>query len=139
MRLILATSALALLVLSPAVGQSRNDRPGAFGNPAGTEPGTAGPGISAHKANQPDRVFLTMINMGGAAEVEFARLAEQKSQDEQIRNFAQRMIHDHSEADNEIGKLARTDDVHLGDHQLDPDHQQAYDGLTRLAGPGFDI
>jgi putative membrane protein len=92
----------------------------------------------ARQTNQADRTFLLAAAIGSLAEVEFGRIAEQKSHSDPVRMFARRMMRDHSDASNALLQLSRDDQVQLI-NQLDPDHQQVYDSLDRVDGPEFDI
>jgi putative membrane protein len=68
------------------------------------------------------------------AEVQFGNLALDKSEDEQVREFAKRMVQDHSAANQQLlaaaGKTPPMD--------LDPEHQAMYLHLSGLSGEEFD-
>jgi len=144
MRLLFASSALMLLALTPAIAQS-TEKPHtqtlSIGNPGFAAPGTREqtPGMPApQQPNVPDQVFVIRATLGGAAEIELARLAEQKTRNDSVREFARRMIRDHSQADNALSKLAEGDEIPVPE-QLDAKQRQVRDGLSRLSGPEFDI
>jgi len=110
------------------------------GNPAGTPAGTpeAAPGVPApRQLNQADRKFLQAATAGGMAEVEFAQLAHRMSKDTGIKEFAQRMIREHQDANKRITTLARN--AGLPPMQgLDSEHKAVYDRLSKLQGAAFD-
>jgi putative membrane protein len=140
MRFLLMSSTLASLALGPAAAQVRDSNNLSIGNPGGAVPGVQqqAPGVPApHQPNQADRVFIITASMGGAAEIELAKLAEQKTQNDSVRTFAQRMVQDHSDANAQLAKLAESD--HIVIDQPDPEHKQVHDGLEGLTGPEFDI
>jgi putative membrane protein len=71
---------------------------------AQTPGGTGGGAISAT-----DRTFVTKAAQGGLAEVQMAQLAQQKTQDPTIKQFAQTMIDDHTPANEKLAQLAASD------------------------------
>src|ERR1700733_1361510 len=134
MRSFLLTSVLAFCALNSAAAQAPNNNLG-IGNPGSSVPGVQEqkPGVAApHQPNQADRVFLINGALGNAAEVDLAKLAVQKSQDNSVKTFARRMVQDHSDAKRQLSNLAEVDHVQLG--LPDPDHQQVHDGLAKLSG-----
>src|SRR4051794_3575887 len=85
---------VVLAALSPAVALAQ------IGNPAGMAPDTRfdRPGVPApHQTNYQDRLFAQLASSGGQAEVEFGKLAESKADSAKVKEFASRMIHDHTE------------------------------------------
>src|SRR3954469_2239176 len=102
MRRLVSLPVLILLSTGPVCAQS--------GNPAGMPPGTSqtAPGTPApHQTNQQDQLFVDQASIGGMAEVEFGRLAERKSQDNAVKEFARRMIQDHTKANGRLADLAK--------------------------------
>jgi len=144
MRLLFVSSALMLLAFSPAIAQSK-EKPHRATPPIGNH-GFAAPGAKAqapgvpapHQANLPDQVFVIRATRGGAAEIELARLAEQKTRSDPVRQFARQMIRDHSQTNDALGKLAEEDGVPAPD-QFDAEHRHVRDALGSLTGPEFDI
>ena len=80
----------------------------------------------SHDANT--QAFVTKAAEGGMFEIQSSQLALKKSQDKDVRDFAQRMIDDHGKADDRLKSLAKNERV---PSSLDPEHQQM---LSRLAG-----
>ena len=144
MRLLFVSPALMLLALTPAIAQSMQkprSAPPPISNRGSAAPGTKeqAPGMPApHQANLPDQVFVTRATRGGAAAIELARLAEQKTRSEPVRQFARQVIKDHSQTNDTLGKLAEEDGVPAPD-QLEAEHRHVRDALGNLAGPEFDI
>ncbi len=50
--------------------------------------------------------FATQAAVIGKAEIELGQLAAQKSQDQDVRDYAQRMVKDHQAADAKLQKIA---------------------------------
>jgi putative membrane protein len=144
MRRLSTSSALTLLALTPAIAQS-TEKPHtptlSIGNPAFAAPGTKeqAPGVPApHQTNVPDQVFVIRAALGGAAEIELARLAEEKTRSDAVRQFARHMLRDHSQADDALSRLAEGNGIPVPE-ELGAKHQHVRDGLSRLSGPEFDI
>ena len=75
--------------------------------------------------------------MDGMAEVELGRLAVQKAKSPEVKQFAQRMVADHSKANVELKQLASNKNVTL---PAEPNAQQKADKdrLSKLSGAEFD-
>jgi putative membrane protein len=71
------------------------------------------------------------------AEVELGKVAQQKASDSQVKSFAERMVTDHSKANDELKSIAGGKGVTLPT-SLDKDHQKDSDKMQRLQGPEFD-
>lgn len=94
----------------------------------------AGTGGSISKADQKHIVNLAMANM---AEIEAARMAQTKSQSEQVKTFAQQMIDDHTKAQGEVQQLAQSKGVTLPT-ELDKQHKDQAAKMSSLSGEQFD-
>lgn len=92
---------------------------------------------SAAAADRATVNFMQKAGAAGLAEVQISRLALGRSNDQEIRRFAQRMVDDHSRANDELQRLARREGVSLPSRP-DSAHRQAYDRLQRLRGNNFD-
>src|SRR4029079_1187215 len=67
-----------------------------------------------------------------------SQLAEQKSQDQQIKQFAQRMIQEHTKASNELKSAAQeAKNVQLP-NALDQEHKEKLQQLQQANGRQFD-
>ncbi len=75
--------------------------------------------------------------MSGMAEVELSRLALDKSQNAEVRQFAERMVTDHTRANEELQALAQKKGVSLPT-TLDAEHQTAKQRLQGLSQAEFD-
>ncbi len=58
------------------------------------------------KASKDDREFIMDVANDGLAEVELGRIAQQKGQSEDVKKFGQRMVDDHSKANQELEGIA---------------------------------
>jgi putative membrane protein len=144
MRHFSVSSALMLLALSPATAQSAEESHPptlGLGNPGFAAPGTKeqAPGVPApHQPNTADQVFVIRATLGGAGEIELARLAEQRTRNDGVREFARHMFRDHSRADDSLSRLAERNGISVPE-EIGAKHQHVRDGLSRLTGPEFDI
>jgi putative membrane protein len=77
---------------------------------------------------------MAMANM---TEIDSSRLALDSSQDSNVKMFAQRMIDDHTQAQQDLSSLAASKAVTLPSH-LDATHQKMIDELKEKSGTDFD-
>jgi putative membrane protein len=84
-----------------------------------------------------DRTFAEKAAVGGMAEVASAQLAQQKAISPQVKQFAAKMLADHSQANTELQQIARQENITLPS-QPDRKHVMAERDLNKLTGPSFD-
>ena len=98
---------------------------------AQTTPATTAP------AKRSDNGFVNTVAVDGIAEVELGHLAMQKAKNPEVKQFAQRMVTDHSKANVELKQLASNKNVTL---PAEPNAQQKADKdrLSKLSGAEFD-
>lgn len=92
---------------------------------------------SATQLTRSDRKMIMDMAMANMAEIEAARTAQTKSQNDQVKNFAQQMIDDHTRALNEVQQVAQAKGVTLPT-QLDRAHRAKADKLAAMSGDAFD-
>jgi putative membrane protein len=71
------------------------------------------------------------------AEIELARLAMQRTQNNDVRDYADMLANDHSNALEELTNLMKDRNIPQTT-ELDPEARQEMDRLTALSGPDFD-
>ena len=81
--------------------------------------------------------FATQAAVIGMAEVELGQLAVKNSQDQGVRDYAQRMVSDHQAADAKLQKIAAQKNLLLPE-SLDAEHQALKEKLADLKGAAFD-
>jgi putative membrane protein len=81
--------------------------------------------------------FAAQAAVIGKAEIELGQMALQKSQNENVRKYAQRMVKDHSAADAKLQKIAAQEQLMLP-KSLDAEHQAVKQKLSGLQGEEFD-
>ncbi|HLK51086.1 MAG TPA: DUF4142 domain-containing protein [Bryobacteraceae bacterium] len=84
-----------------------------------------------------DNTFITKAAQGGMAEVELGRLASQHASNDKVKQFGQRMVDDHSKANDELKKVASKQGATIPS-ALDPKDQAELDHLSKLSGAEFD-
>jgi putative membrane protein len=132
MKWLATASFIAAFVAVPAWAQQQ-------GNPAFATPGTETPsGLPAlTQPNVSDRNFARAAAAGGLAEVELGRLAIQKSKSPEARKFAQRMVDDHSKANNQLKEIAAAANIPLP-NAPDAEAQAMRKHLDSMQGNDFD-
>jgi putative membrane protein len=98
---------------------------------------TGATGGSVTAMSNDDKDFVSKAGMGGMAEVQMGNLALQKASSADVKAFAQRMVTDHSKANEELSQLATTKGLALPT-ELGGEHKQALEHLTSLSGAEFD-
>ena len=84
-----------------------------------------------------DKQFITDTAQDGKVEVELGRLAEQKAASNEVKQFAQRMIRDHSQANSQLSRLAAQKHVTLP-NDLDVQYEALIGTLSQRSGKDFD-
>jgi putative membrane protein len=84
-----------------------------------------------------DRRFMTEAAEAGLAEVTLGRLALERAANPDVKQFAQRMVDDHTAANNELMQLAQTKGVTLPT-QPAAKHRAMMTKMGKLTGEAFD-
>ena len=84
-----------------------------------------------------DHNFLMDAAMGGMMEVELGRLATQQGASDAVKQFGQRMVDDHSKANQELMSLAQSKGITLPT-EIDEKHKKDVTKLSSLSGADFD-
>ena len=84
-----------------------------------------------------DHNFLMDAAMGGMEEVELGRLATQQGASEAVKQFGQRMVDDHSKANQELMSIAQSKGITLPT-EMDEKHKKDVTKLSSLTGADFD-
>ena len=122
-RHLLSSFAVALLLSAPAFAQQT--------------PGPHRAGGSESALSKHDMEFVKNTAIGGKAEVELGKLAQQNGQSQQVKDFGARMEKDHSDAGAKLTTVASGKGVQLP-QQLDAEHARIRDRLAQLRGDAFD-
>jgi putative membrane protein len=131
------TSALAQPAERPRIPMPPPN-PGANAPPAAHEPNAAAQPPHQGALSGPDQTFLARAEQCGLAQLELARLAEQKASSPSVREFARQMVTDHEQANRALHALSEGESAAAPD-QLDAEQRGIRDALGRLSGAEFDI
>jgi putative membrane protein len=96
-----------------------------------------GGGQMDHGKMMADHKFAMEAAMGGMMEVELGRVAASKGASDEVRQFGQRMVDDHSKANEELMRVASSKGMTLPTAP-DPKHQMEMQKLSALSGEKFD-
>ena len=98
-----------------------------------TDVGTTG----SNSVSNSDKTFVHDVLSNGMAEVETAKLARYRAASPEVKQFAQMMIDDHTNAGKLLKQVAATYDI-PEQPKIDDAHQALMDDLSRLNGADFD-
>jgi putative membrane protein len=107
--------------------------------------------VLAHQENNPketastrrnhiagaNETFIRNAAEGNMAEVKLGELAQQKAQNPEVQKFAERMIQDHTKANDELKQIASREHINLPTDVSSKD-AATYRSLEKLSGPEFD-
>jgi putative membrane protein len=84
-----------------------------------------------------DTKFAMNAAQGGMAEVKMGQLAASKGSSDFVKQFGQKMVDDHSKANDQLKAVAAKDNMTLPT-DLNAKDQAEYDKLSKLSGSAFD-
>lgn len=114
-----------------APAQSPSSQPNNPDNPLNQMNQTAG------SSKVDDKKFVKEAALGGMTEVELGKLATQKASSDAVKQFGQKMVDDHTKANDTLKQVASKENISLPD-TLDSKHQSRIDKLSKLSGDSFD-
>ena len=134
------TVAGLLTAMTPATAQT--------GGAMGTEPGAMGTsGSMSHdnmgksgmmgKMSAADKKFMMEAAQGGMEEVELGKVAAANASNADVKAFGQKMVDDHSKANDQLKQLAQTKGVTLPTDMSKAQHKDM-DKLSKMTGADFD-
>lgn len=84
-----------------------------------------------------DIEFVLDAAKGGLAEVELGKLAAERAQSDEVKKFAQRMVDDHTKANEQLKQIAERKSIKLPT-DVDGKDKALMERLEKLNGPAFD-
>lgn len=119
---------------SPATSQSGQSTAGeSTSGASSSESSKAGTG----KVSRADEKLMMEAAQANIAEINAGKLAQHKSQNDEVKNFAQKMVDDHTKAQDDLKKIADAKGVSL---PTEPNREQKSmeNKLSALSGDKFD-
>lgn len=138
----LGIAVLAMLFGASSVQAQSGSASGSAGQGAssaqsGGADASAGKEAGAKSLSKSDQNIMREMAMSNLAEIETGKIALNQSKNDQVRNFAQKMIDDHQQSQKELEQLAQAKGVTLPT-EPDKKHQAAAKKLSALEGDKFD-
>jgi putative membrane protein len=121
---------------SSSANRSQNSNRTANRNMRGNSNATGEQAGMANMSSQ-DRNFIMDAAMGGMEEVELGRVAAQQGMSAEVKQFGQRMVDDHSQANSELMSLASSKGITLPT-ELDQKHRNEVTKMSGMSGADFD-
>jgi putative membrane protein len=143
--MLLAACALLAVAATAGTGGSQNTNSGKSETGTSANANAKASVKASAKANanhasakmSSDTKFAMAAAMGGMAEVEMGRVAAQKGASDEVRQFGQHMVDDHSKANQDLMQVASAKGLSLP-VALDAKHQSDVQKLSALSGDKFD-
>lgn len=125
---------IVVLAAASATGcQRRNSNDQTRGDAAVGTSGSSG----NHDVTRSDKAFVHDMTISNLAEIELAKLAPERSEDNEVKKFAQLMVDDHTNALNSLKSIAAEHDIPVP-NDLDGKHSRVRDKIARWHGNDFD-
>jgi putative membrane protein len=84
-----------------------------------------------------DAKFLRKAAEGNSAEIQMGQMVAQRTQDQQVRNFAEKIVRDHTQANQQLQQIAQAKGIDLPQNPAKSD-QRTITRLENLSGPQLD-
>lgn len=94
-------------------------------------------GMAHAKRSAADTAFVQQAAKGGIAEVELSQLATTSATTPEVREFAQKMVDDHSANNRELAAAASKLGISVP-KETDQEHMRLHQKLSGIRGAGFD-
>jgi putative membrane protein len=133
-------ASLCLISGSPALAQGHGGgvpmtQPASRSNP--NDPNALNTNRNTQTQRVDEKKFLKDAAIGGMVEVELGKLAVQKASSDAVKQFGQKMVDDHTKANEELKQITSNANINVPD-SLDAKHQSRIDKLAKLSGTEFD-
>lgn len=81
--------------------------------------------------------FVMKAHSGGMMEVELGRYAKDNANSEDVKNFGDMMVTDHSKANDQLNDILKKENMNVGDKMM-AEHQKNYNKFSKMKGVDFD-
>jgi putative membrane protein len=130
---LLASAGLLMTLSGSVIAQSSNSSSKSTGSSASTAASTA---KSSGKVSAADMKFARDAAVGGLMEVQMGMTAEQKASNDKVKQFGQKMVNDHSKANDQLMSIASKKNITLPT-EIDAKHKKAMEMTSKMSGTGF--
>jgi putative membrane protein len=89
------------------------------------------------KVSDMDQQFLEQAARAGTAEVKLGAMATEQAASPEVQQFGQRMVTDHTKANQELMALAQAKGIAVPT-EMDEQHQETAETLSKMQGSKFD-
>lgn len=130
----LALGAVVALVPIAGIAQSGSMSDSSSNSQSGTAMSS-----SSTKSNlsPSDKKFVRDAAQGGMAEVELGKLATEKASNDDVKKFGQRMVDDHTKANDQLKQVASSEGIQIP-QSLSAKDKLTKERLAKLSGDQFD-
>jgi len=129
-----------LTTMTPAAAQTggaMGTEPGGMGTSGSMSHDNMGKGGMTGKVSAADKKFMMKAAQGGMEEVELGKVAAANPSNADVKAFGQKMVDDHSKANDQLKQLAQTKGVTLPTDMTKAQHKDM-DQLSKMTGDAFD-
>lgn len=107
------------------------------GAPVSSAATSSRPAAGAQAVPRADRQFADKAAEAGMAEVAAGKLAQEKAASDSVKQFGERMVRDHTNANEQLHQVASSQALSIPD-KLDATGRKELDALSKLSGDKFD-
>jgi len=135
--LVLSFAAVTAFATAQTQGDASTQTGDRASNPTSPTPTNSSNNAGKSGISATDKRFMKEAAQGGLAEVELGQLATQKASNDDVKKFGQRMVDDHSKANDQLKQLASQKNVQLP-QETNAKDKALKDRLEKLSGAEFD-
>jgi len=128
---------LQMGIIVPAVALACLALPGAAAQANGQQADTAGRTTHSSTPSTSKRTFIRKAAEGGLAEVQLGELAQQKAESPEVKQFGERMVTDHTKANDQLKQMAEKEGISVPE-KLSAKDEATKARLEKLSGSEFD-
>jgi putative membrane protein len=118
-------------------GQANNSQSSAQPDNANAAKGGGNMRKDLEAANDPDKLYVVMAAIDNQSEIQLGQLAQQKAQNDDVKQIAQKMVQDHQKADQQLKEVAQKIGIQIPE-SLPMTKQQELTVFQSLNGKQFD-
>jgi putative membrane protein len=85
-----------------------------------------------------DHHFVLEASVGGLTEVRLGKMAQRKAASQKVKDLGEKMVTDHSKANDELAEAAKKDGIQTAETKLEDKQKGQIDRLSGLSGKEFD-